>query len=80
MERITLDLDEGTLKWAREEAQRRGLPLARFLSEYLGRGRREDENWERAASRYLQRAARPLNSESDTRPVRDDLYDCPLLR
>ena len=80
LKNVTVTMDEETARWARIEAAKRDVSLARFLGDILRERMAGEGAYEQARARYFaqeprvhRRAGRPL-------PTRDELHDRSGLR
>ncbi len=80
MRNVTITLDEEVAKWARVEAAKHDTSVSRMLGELLAEKMREENIYQAAMSRFLNRKAYPLRRPGASLPKREELYDRKVLR
>lgn len=80
MKNITISMDDDLARWTRIEAARREQSISRFLAELLRNEMKTDETYEKAMKAFLTVKPRPLGKPGEKYPVRDEIYDRPVLR
>lgn len=79
MKNVTVTMDEDVARWARIEAAKREMSLARFIGELLRQQMNEQEAYDRAM-RAFQRTKPSGGSGGRQLPSRDEIHDRAALR
>jgi len=77
---VTVTMDEETARWARIEAAKRDLSLARFLGEILHERMVGQDAYATAKGRYFAQEPRVHRRSGQALPARDELHDRSSLR
>ena len=79
MRNVTITMEAEVARWARVEAARREMSLARFVGELLRSHMRNADAYERAMREFL--AVAPTGgSRGQRRPTRGEIHDRAALR
>lgn len=84
MARLTITVDEQTLRRLRIEAIRHNTSVSRFVGQILHEKLRgDDDTYERAMADFFSRSpylARPKGEDRRSWPTRSEIHDRPILR
>jgi hypothetical protein len=80
MKNVTITLDEGTARWARQVASERGVSVSRFVGELLRQQMQQQHNYELAMKRYFSLRPRALRDAGEQYTSREALHDRARLR
>ena len=79
MKKVTITLPEDLARWLRIKAAKDNRSVSRWLAELLERMWRQEDQYEIAMKRYLEKP-RKIDWPNDRRPTREELYDRPGFR
>lgn len=80
MKNVTITVAEDVAQWARVEAARRGMSLARMVGELLRERMELARGYREAQQAFSSVVARPLRDRDHSLPKREELHDRPGLR
>jgi hypothetical protein len=80
MKNVTITLDEGTARWARQVAGQRGVSVSRFVGDLLRQQMQQDRRYELAMKRYFALEPRALRGAGEQYPSREAAHDRAHLR
>jgi hypothetical protein len=80
LKNVTVTMDEETARWARIEAAKRDVSLARFLGDILRERMAGEGAYERARERYFAQEPRVHRRPGQPLPTRAELHDRSGLR
>jgi hypothetical protein len=80
LKNVTITMDEETARWARVEAAKRDVSLARFLGEMLRERMAGEDAYTASMTRYLAQEPRVHRRPGRPLPTRDELHDRSGLR
>ena len=80
MRNVTITLDEEVAKWARVEAAKHDTSVSRMVGEMLTEKMQEENTYQAAMRRFLDRKTYPLRRPGESLPKREELYDRKVLR
>lgn len=75
MKNVTITLEEDVARWARVWAAEHDTSVSRILGETLKEKMQKEGSYLRSQASYFSRQAKPLKSQSETYPKRDELYE-----
>lgn len=73
--KVTISLDEETVRWARVQAAECDQSLSRYVAALLERERDSSDDYEAAMDRFFARPTYPIRDPAQPLPRRDELYD-----
>ena len=80
MKNVTITLDEGTARWAKQVAGQRGVSVSRFVGELLRQQMQQERSYELALKRYFSLQPRALRAAGEKYPDRETVHDRAGLR
>jgi hypothetical protein len=80
MKNVTITLNEDAARWARIEAAKRDISLARFVGEMIEEKMAVENRQDEALQRIFSRPRTVLRLAGEKLPTREEIYDRPGLR